>query len=387
MTEAKTTYRIHWIMGAVLLWEVLFWFVFLLTSYLLGSSIISENINTSGEQLRFERSYFLWGLTALPVLLVGFYYNIRWRRNTINTHFSPRLRSKIIRPFSNSNTFLKFFFFRNAFVLVVFALANPQYGSKQVGGKAESMEVIIALDISKSMLVKDMDQRNTRLEAAKNGVNQLINQFHGDKIGLVIFAGKAYPQLPLTNDYGAAKLFVNEVTTDMISNQGTNIPDALELAINSFSNDETAKSIIVITDGENHEGELETIMEEIKEQNIFVHAVGLGSSKGGPVPEKKGGFKKDETGNVVVSKINPELVKKIGELGGGTYLIESSSYPNFKPLLDATNRLERGTVDSAHFKASQQFGTFFALLAFVLFILSLSWSTNKWGVISKISRI
>jgi Ca-activated chloride channel family protein len=161
----------------------------------------------------------------------------------------------------------------------------------------------------------------------------------------------------------------------------------LELALNSFSDEETAKSIIVITDGENHEGELENIMETIKERNIFVHAVGLGSNKGGPVPEKNGGFKKDETGNVVVSKINPDLVKSISELGGGTYLIESSSYPNFKPLIDATNSMERGMVDSTHFKASQQFGTRLGILSFVLFFLSFVWSTNKWGIMSKLSRI
>lgn len=387
MNEIKSTYRVRWIIGTTILWEVLFWLIFILTTYLLGWDFLSENSNTSGEQLRFERPYFLWGLLISPLIIVLFYLNIRWRKKVLDNHFSARLRAMIVRPFSNLNTFISFFLFRNALVLLILALANPQYGSKQVGGKAESMEVIVALDISKSMLVTDMDKRKTRLESAKNGLNQLINQLHGDKIGLVIFAGKAYPQLPLTNDYGAAKLFVNEVTTDMISNQGTNIPDALELAMNSFSTEQTAKSIIVITDGENHEGSLDGVMAEIKERGIFVHAVGLGSSKGGPVPDRKGGFKKDESGNVVVSKINPELVKTLGELGGGTYLIESSSHPNFKSLIDATNRLERGMVDSAHFKASQQFGTTFALLSFLLLLLSVAWSTTKWGIISKISSV
>ncbi len=387
MPNRSQTYRIHWILIAALGWELVFWAVFLSVNYLLGWSLISDYRPASGEQLRYENAYFLLGAAIIPLLFVIFFLNLNWRNEVLSSNFSTRLRKIIIKPFSSVNTFFQFFFLRNAFVFLIIALANPQFGNKETGGKAESMEIIVALDISKSMLVTDMDKRTSRLNAAKNGINQLINQLHGDKIGLVVFAGKAYPQLALTSDYGAAKLFVNEVSTDMISNQGTNIPDALELAVKSFSEEKIAKSIIVITDGENHEGELENIMNVIQDKGIYVHAIGLGSKKGGPVPEKGGGFKKDESGNVVMSRLNPTLVEQLAKVGSGTYIIESSQYPNFKPLIDATSRMERGMVDVDTFKVTQQQGTLFALLSLLFLIPALVLTNSRWSLITKLSEV
>lgn len=383
--KEQITYKLSWITIGVIIWEVLFWGVFLLLGFTLGWNVLTDEIPPSGEQLRFEHPRLLLLLAVLPLFIILFLFNIRWR-NKVLFQFSNRLRGIIFSPLSSSNTFLRFFFFRNAFAFLIISLANPQFGSKDVGGKAESMEIIVALDISKSMLVPDMDQRINRLSAAKTGLIQLINQLHGDKIGLIVFAGKAYPQLPLTNDYGAAKLFVNEISTDMISNQGTNIPDALQLALESFSGDETSKAIVVITDGENHEGNTDEVMSLIREKNIIVHAIGLGSSKGGPVPEPRGGFKKDENGEIVVSRVNPELVKNITETGGGTFLMESSRYPNFKPLIEATQRMEKGTVDSASFKISQQHGTTFALLSLLFLILSMIWTDSRLGLFTNLIK-
>jgi Ca-activated chloride channel homolog len=387
MENNKYTYRLKWIVSFVILGEVLFFTLFFILNHLFGWSLINDSVTSFGDRIRYENQSLLVALFILPILALLFVFNLKWRNKVLHTNFSFRLREKIIKPFSSLNTFTHFFLFRNALAFLIIALANPQFGNKQVGGKAESMEIIVALDISKSMLVTDIDGRKKRLRAAKNGINQLINQLHGDKIGLVVFAGMAYPQLGLTSDYAAAKLFVNEVTTDMITNQGTNIPDALELALKSFSNEKTAKTIILITDGENHEGDLTEIMAAINEKQITVHCVGLGSSKGGPIPSEQGGFKKDEEGHVVVSKLNEEMIKDIANQGKGTFVIESSAYPNFKALIDATSRMERATLDSKEFKVSQQYGTFFTLLSLLFFISSIVWSTSRWGWFNKLSNL
>jgi Ca-activated chloride channel homolog len=374
------TYQLKWIAAGILLVELVFWVLFVLVHDELGYTLWGEQVEVKAEQMRYEHPELLVGLFAVPVVIVLFFSYLIARNRYRNAHFSDRLQESLLPRVSGLHQFMRFFWLRNALACLIIAMANPQFGSKKVTGQAEQIELIVALDISRSMLVLDMDQRYSRLQAAKNGINQLINQLHGDKIGLVIFAGGAYPQLALTNDYGAAKSFVNEVSTDMISNQGTNIPAALELALRSFSQDPLPKVVLLITDGENHEGEVEPYMAQLQEMGIILHVVGMGSNRGGPIPLPEGGFRKDDQGNIVISKPNPELIKQLAKQGGGNYVMETKAFPNFKPLIESIDNLDRSVADQSSFKVTEQRGPFFALLALISLAIGLVWKTSPWNL-------
>jgi Ca-activated chloride channel homolog len=377
------TYQLKWIAAGILLVEVIFWLLFVLVHDELGYTLWGEPAQVSGEQMRYEHPELLYGLFGIPLLILLFLSYLSARNRYRTTHFSNRLSIKLLPRVSGLHQFLRFFWLRHAFACIILAAANPQFGTKKVIGQAEQIELIVALDISRSMLVPDIQQGITRLQASKNGINQLINQLHGDKIGLLVFAGNAYPQLPLTNDYGAAKAFVNEVSTDMISNQGTNVPAALELAIRSFSEDPLPKLILLITDGENHEGDVNPYIQQLKEAGIILQIVGMGSNRGGPIPLPEGGYRKDERGNVVVSRPNANLIKELAQQAEGNYLMETTSFPNFKPLIESIEHLERSVEGSASFRVSEQRGPFFALLALVFLTFSLIWKTSPWTLYKK----
>lgn len=385
MVEKQKSYKLNWIGFAIVAWELVFWSIFLLVHYSLGWW--SEQAVAGDDILQYQHPQFLYGLLILiPVVLI-FVMNISWRNSVLKNNFANHLVATQFKSFSTLNTFLKFFFFRNGLAFLILALANPQFGTKKVQGEAKSIEIMVTLDISNSMKVLDMEGNQSRLESTKRGLVQMINQLHGDKIGIVVFAGSAYPQLALTNDYAAAKLFVNEIEPNMITNQGTNIPDAINLAVRSFSKSETSKVILVMTDGENHEGNLAQSIQEARQKGIIINAVGIGSDKGGPIPVNGGGCKKDEQGEIIISKMNPDLVKQVAQLGGGEYSIENSAFPNFKPMLENTRKLKRGLVNVENFTVNEQQGLFFVWLAIGCFIVSIMWSNSIWGFFDKMTRI
>lgn len=383
--KQKGTYQLNWILIGLAVWEVFFWgiffFVHISLDYWTGGTAVENTV------LRYEHPTLLYGLIALLPLNLIFIQNIRWKNKVLKKSFAPHLISIQFRSFSTFNTFVKYFFFRNGIAFLIIALANPQFGTKKVVGKSESIELIVALDISNSMKVTDMEQRQNRLESAKNGITQLINHLHGDKIGLVVFAGSAYPQLPLTSDYAAAKLFVNEVSPEMISNQGTNIADAIQLAVRSFSHAQTSKVILLMTDGEDQVGGAEAAIQQAHEKGIRINVVGFGSQSGGPIPLATGGFKKDENNEIIVSKPNPALIATIAQTGGGDYQMVTSAYPDFTSFLNQANNMKKGLVDVDNFVVNEQQGLFFAVLALICFFASFLWTTSRWGVLDYITKI
>lgn len=385
MSEKRKLYQLNWIWIAIVAWELVFWSAFILVHNALGWW--SEENLTGGNLLRYQHPKMLYGFFLLLPLIVIFVSNIAWRNKVLKNNFASHLIPLQFKSFSTLNTFIKFFFFRNGFAFLILALANPQFGTKKVEGKAKSMEIIVALDISSSMKVLDMSQKQSRLESTKRGLIQLINQLHGDRIGIVVFAGEAYPQLALTSDYAAAKLFVDEISTDMITNQGTNIPAAIDLAIRSFSKAKTTKVTLLLTDGENHMGNLKASIQRAKEKGIVVNAVGIGTEKGGPIPMRNGGCMKNNFGKIVISKMNPNLVRKIAQLGGGNFAIEHSAFPNFKPLLNNVENLDKGMVKVDDFKVSEQQGIFFLWLSVLCFTISVLWSISVWGFLDKITKV
>ena len=207
------------------------------------------------------------------------------------------------------------------------------------------MEIVIAMDISNSMNAKDIDNKTSRLEVAKRSVVQLINSFNGQKIGVCVFAGGAYVQLPLTNDYPIAKMFINEIETGMLSNQGTNVAQAFKTSLEMFSEDKTTKAIIMVTDGENHETNPSVILSKIKEEDVKVCVLGIGTKRGGLVPvnpyRSELGYKLGEDGKYLMSKVNPKLLKSIASQVNGYATLTSNPFPNLSQLVDEIKKMKK----------------------------------------------
>ena len=268
---------------------------------------------------------------------------------------------------------------------MVIGLANPQIGSKMEEVKREGVDLMIAVDLSNSMLSEDLQPN--RLLRAKQAISRLIDRLEGDRIGLVVFAGEAYVQLPITTDYSAAKLFLSTINTNIISTQGTAIGKAILLSLKSFDFENAqSKAIIIITDGENHEDDATEIAEQAAEKGVFVHTIGMGSIDGGPIPIKNRydqlqGYRKDKQGNTVITKLNESMLQDIAQSGGGSYIRANNTQSGLDALFKEINKMEKKEIGSKIFtdyKDRFQIFIGFALLLLVidLFILE---RKNKWS--------
>ena len=235
--------------------------------------------------LRYENSEYLFLMVIIPIIIILFVMAIRWRKRAIDKFGESHMVFKLMPMASFTKLRLKFILFSFSIAFIIIGLANPQIGSKMEEVKREGVDLMIAIDLSNSMLAEDLQPN--RLMRAKQSISRLIDRLDGDRIGLVVFAGDAYVQLPITTDYSAAKLFLSTINTDIIPTQGTAIGKAIELSINSFdvSNDQN-KAIIIITDGENHEDDAIQKAKDAEDMGIFVHTIGMGSAEGGPIPIK-----------------------------------------------------------------------------------------------------
>lgn len=338
MMNRTYTYNTRKLAVLFLIVELLFWggFYFLWT-------ILSSG-NSSDNTLLFKSPNFLYfSLFLLVFYVLNFRKFIRWNRIVGNSNFSGN--HSFFQKVNNKQTFLKLFLLRNAIFFLVIALAHPIYGEKKEEGVKESMEIVIAIDISNSMNAKDIDKRTSRLEVAKRSVIQLINSFNGQKIGVCVFAGGAYVQLPLTNDYPIAKMFINEIETAMLSNQGTNIAQAFKTSYEMFSEEKTTKAIIMVTDGENHEANPSRILSKIKESDVQVCVLGIGTKSGGLVPVNPNraelGYKLGEDGKYLMSKVNPKFLKSIASQVNGYATLTSNPFPNLSQLVDEIKKMKK----------------------------------------------
>jgi Ca-activated chloride channel family protein len=234
--------------------------------------------------------------------------------------------------------------FAIAFLIVV--LARPQFGSKKETVTRQGIETVIALDISNSMLAEDIAPN--RLEKAKNIISKLIDKFENDKVGLIVFAGDAFVQLPITNDFISAKMFLESITPSLISRQGTDIGAAINLAMKSFTpNEEVGKAIIVITDGENHEGGAEDAAKAASEKGIAVYMLGVGTADGAPIPTGNANeYRKDKDGNIVMTRLNEEMSQNIARAGNGAYIRVDNTNNAQKLLQKEIDKLAKADVTS-----------------------------------------
>ena len=230
-----------------------------------------------------------------------------------------RLVERLMPDYSHQMPLLKFILAVLALEFIILGFANPQIGSKQEKVKRQGIDVVVAMDVSNSMLSED-EVKIFRLARTKNFVSNFIDKLHNDRLGMVVFAGRAYLQMPLTVDYSAARMYLKTVNTNLIPSQGTNLGEAINLAKQSFVQEETEhKALIIISDGEDNEGGTEEAIAEARKAGIKIFTIGVGSDKGSPIPMGNGDYKRDEEGNIVLSKMNEQMLQEVANKGGGKY--------------------------------------------------------------------
>jgi Ca-activated chloride channel family protein len=325
----------------------------------------------SMEMFRFENSGYLWGMLIIPIFTV-FYIWSRIARKRALRRFGNEDILKFLMPFaSRFRPMLKFAVLMLALAFIIAGIAGPQYGSKLKKVKREGIELIIALDVSNSMLAEDIQPN--RLDRSKLAISRLVDKLKDDKIGLIVFAGDAYTQLPITSDYNSAKLFLNSVNTQIVPKQGTAIGAAIALAMRSFSPSSKAnKAIIVITDGENHEDDAVSVAKSAVENGIVVHTIGMGLPQGSPIPVLRNGAKeylKDNQGNVVITKLDETMLEQIATAGDGVYVRANNAQVGLNTLFDEINKLEKTEMESLVYSDYEdQFQYFFAIGLFLILL-------------------
>jgi len=319
--------------------------------------------------IRFAHSSYLYLLYLIPLLGVLYWYTLRKQNNILKKFADSKLHNVLFPLRSKIKSPLKFGITLFAIALIIVALANPQIGTKIEEVKQIGIDVYILLDVSRSMAAEDI--KPSRLEKAKFEIAQLIQKLQGDRIGLVIFAGQAYIQFPLTSDYSAANLFLNAVDFNSVPQPGTAIGPALELALKSFPyDDETKKAIVIITDGEDHEGNIDEAIEEAKSKGVSIYSIGFGSPAGAPIPiyddaGAQRGYKKDNEGNIVLTKLDEAILLSISAKSGGKYYRGSNNQDELQMIYqDLANiqQTEYGSKKVTEYEDKFQYFLFPAIL-------------------------
>jgi Ca-activated chloride channel family protein len=330
--------------------------------------------------LRFAHIDYLWGLLLIPVFILLFIVVSRWKSKAVKSLGDRNVVNLMIPDVSFSRPWLKFILFAVAYAFLLIGAADPQIGSKMEEEKRKGADLMILLDVSNSMLSQDLAPN--RLENAKRAIAQLIDNLHSDRIGIIVFAGEAYVQLPVTTDYSAAKLFLNTINTNMVPTQGTAIGSAIDLGMKSFDfKDGTGKAMIIITDGENHEDDAVAAAKNATDKDVTVHVIGVGSPEGAPIPiyqnGRQVGFHTDSAGKTVVSKLNEEMGKEIAAAGNGAYVRATNANSGLGIVMDQIEKIQRKTVDSKNFKDFEDRFQFFIGFAFLLLVVEFFISNRK----------
>ncbi|MFL2567298.1 MAG: VWA domain-containing protein [Flavobacteriales bacterium] len=339
--------------------------------------------------LRYDNIEFLYLLALIPLLIIGIIMYSKWQKNSILKFGDINLLNQLMQSHSIFRKKIKNTLFVLAITFLIVGLSNPQVGTKMEEVKREGVDLMIAIDLSYSMMAQDI--KPNRLERAKQAISRLIDKLEGDRIGLVVFAGEAYVQLPITTDYSAAKLFLSTVNTSIIPTQGTKIGNAIDLCSKSFDKENAqSKAIIIITDGETHDEEAIESAKKAKEEGIYIHTLGMGLTKGGPIPiyNKYGStseFRKDRQGNVIITKLNESMLEEIALAGEGTYIRANNSKSGLSSLFEEINKMEKKEIGTMIFTNYKDRFQIFIGISLVLLILNLFFLERKNNIKSKIN--
>jgi len=300
---------------------------------------------------QFEEPIFFYVLLAIPAMAVLFLLALLWRKRTQKKFATNGLLKKLAPNRSIFKSVLKFLVLSLALFCLSVALVNPKIGTKLETVKREGVDIVFALDVSKSMLAEDIAPN--RLEKSKQLVTQIINSLAGDRVGIIGYAGSAFPQVPITTDFSAAKLFLTGMNTNMVSSQGTAITEAISMAQTYYNDEEqTNRVLFIISDGEDHEGNVSSIVQEASEMGIRIFTIGVGSEKGAPIPIKRNGvlqnYKRDQNNVQVITRLNLETLTEISSLADGQYIDGA----NTKDVIEEVTAILNG-MDKTEFEAKQ----------------------------------
>jgi Ca-activated chloride channel homolog len=335
--------------------------------------------------IKFQHFQYLYALLALVPLLLLFVWYVFSRKKAIGSFGKDTLMQKLMPDSSSKLHVLKFILPSFALIFLIIGWANPQIGTKYETVQREGVDVIIALDVSKSMLAKDVTPQ--RLAKSKQFISNLIDRMYKDRIGLIVFAGNAYLQMPLTVDYSAARMYLKSISTDMIPTQGTAIAEAVNLATRSFQQDEDKhKTLIIISDGEDHEGDADRAIENALKSGVIVHTIGVGSDKGAPIPiNAKGDFLTDKSGNIVLTRLNEKMLIEMAQKGKGKYFnIETSALAD--KIINELSGMEGKFLEEKVITDYKSRFPIFLSIAFALLLLEFLIPNRKIRIFKSLSK-
>ena len=319
---------------------------------------------------RFANIEMLWWLITIPVFVIAYIIITKRKQRQLMEFGDPELMAQLMPDASKSRPIVKFTLLMVALMLLIVAAARPQYGQQEKTVKRQGIEVMVALDISNSMLAEDVAPN--RLDRAKQMLSKMIDNMTDDKVGLVVFAGEAFTQLPITCDYVSAKMFLNTISPKLIPTQGTAIGAALQTAIRSFGSQESdaGRAIILITDGENHEDDATAVAKQAQELGIQVFVIGIGKPEGSPIPVPgTNDYIKDRSGQVVVSRLNEEMCQEIAQAGKGAYVRCDNTNTAMRALQQELDRIATTDLETTVYADYNEQYQSFLLIALLLLVI------------------
>ncbi len=322
---------------------------------------------------RFAHINYFYLLALIPVLIGFLLFFLLWKKKTLLKYGDWAVIRQLMPEYSIGKQILKFIGMTVALIFLILALADPQTGSRIEKVKRKGIDLMICLDVSNSMMAQDI--KPNRLERAKQSILRLIDNLEGDRLGIIVFAGKAYTQLPITTDYAAAKMFTSSINTGIVPTQGTAIAEAIEVASNGFGESKHNKAIVVITDGEDHEGNVLEQSEAALKKGITIYAIGMGLPEGAPIPIFTGnvqtGYKKDSEGQTIMSKLDETLLQRIASIGKGMYVRATTSETGLNKIFEDISKIQKSEIEEKQFSDYEDRFQYFVALALLLLIVDL----------------
>jgi len=334
-----------------------------------------------------EPTYFYY-LAIIPAIVVVFLLVLWWKKRIQKQFADHKLIQKLSPEKSTFKSFLKITVFCLALAFLIISLTNPKMGTKLETVKREGVDIVFALDVSKSMVAEDIAPN--RLEKAKQIITKIVENLGSDRVGIIIYAGNSYPLLPITTDYAAAKMFLQNANTDMVSSQGTAINDAIERALTYYDdNEQTNRFLVIVSDGEDHEENTLELAKEAAEKGIKIYTVGIGTAKGGPIPLKDNGrvmgYKKDSKGMVVVTQMNEQILRDIANAGNGKYINGNKTQETIASIKDVLEKAEKNEFETKQFSDYEDQFQWFIGIGLLLLIIDVTLLEKKTKWIQKLN--